>query len=127
MGDARALPAPLPSLGRGGIRRAGGLLLSLLLALLIAMADRALGANYHLDLLYFAPIALASWTSGRIAGMATVVLAVAASWRVGHQHPFETAMAAVLFMLLVDLVARLRKALHRSDQRFAAALAALPA
>ena len=125
MRDARSLPAPLPSLGRGGIRRAAGLLLSLLLVALIAMADRALGADYHLDLLYFAPIALASWTTGRIAGVVTVALAVAASWRVGHQHPFETALAAVLFMLLVDLVARLRKALERSDQRFAAAMEAL--
>jgi len=125
MRDARSLPAPFPSLGRDGIRRAGGLLLSVLVVLLIAMADRALGANYHLDLLYFAPIALASWTTGRIAGLATVVLAVAASWRVGHQHPLEAALAAVLFMLLVDLVARLRKALERSDQRFAAAMEAL--
>jgi C4-dicarboxylate-specific signal transduction histidine kinase len=124
MRDARFVPAALTSLGRHGLRTAGVVALSLALVAAIALAIHATGGSYHLEPLYLVPIALASWMSGRFAGLAITVASMV-SWQAIHQRFLETAMAAVLFILLVGLIARLREALERSEERFTAAMEAL--
>ena len=124
MRAARFFPIPAPSLTRDGWRRACVVFTSFGLALLVAMADSASGGGYHLELLYFGPIALASWMSGRLAGLAVVAVSVA-SWQVVHGNPLESALAATLFVLLVALIVRLREALQQADERFTAAMESL--
>jgi C4-dicarboxylate-specific signal transduction histidine kinase len=124
MRDLRRLPLPLLSFGRDGLQRSGALAASLALVALIALAEHFTGLAYRLGLLYFVPIALASWMSGRIAGVIVTLVAMGC-WLAVNQHFVETGLVAVLFILLVALIARLREALERSDQRFAAAMDAL--
>ena len=124
MRTARFFPIPATSLTRDGWRRAGVVFTSFGLALAVAMADSATGGGYHLELLYFGPIALASWMSGRLAGLAVVAVSVA-SWQVVHGNLLESALAATLFILLVALVVRLREALQQADERFTAAMESL--
>jgi C4-dicarboxylate-specific signal transduction histidine kinase len=124
MRAARFFPAPALSLGRDGLRRGGVIVTSLGLAVLVAVADHASRGAYHLELLYFGPIALASWTSGRAAGLAVALVSLA-SWQLARGNLFETALAAALFILLVGLLVRLRDALHQADERFAAAMEGL--
>jgi C4-dicarboxylate-specific signal transduction histidine kinase len=124
MRTARFFPIPAASLTRDGWRRAGVVFTSFGLALAVAMADSATGGGYHLELLYFGPIALASWMSGRLAGLAVVAVSVA-SWQVVHGNLLESALAATLFVLLVALIVRLRGALQQADERFTAAMESL--
>jgi C4-dicarboxylate-specific signal transduction histidine kinase len=124
MRTARFFPIPAASLTRDGWRRAGVVFTSFGLVLAVAMADSATGGGYHLELLYFGPIALASWMSGRLAGLAVVAVSVA-SWQVVHGNLLESALAATLFVLLVALIVRLREALQQADERFTAAMESL--
>ncbi len=124
MRTARFFPIPAASLTRDGWRRGGVVFTSFALALLVAMADSASGGGYHVELLYFGPIALASWMSGRLAGLAVVAVSVA-SWQAVHGNLLESALAATLFVLLVALIVRLREALQQADERFTAAMESL--
>jgi C4-dicarboxylate-specific signal transduction histidine kinase len=124
MRATRFFPIPAPSLTRDGWRRGGMVFTSFGLALLVAMADSASGGGYRLELLYFGPIALASWMSGRLAGLAVVAVSVA-SWQLVHGNLLESALAATLFVLLVALIVRLRGALQQADERFTAAMESL--
>ncbi len=124
MRTARFFPIPAASLTRDGWRRGGVVFTSFALALLVAMADSASGGGYHVELLYFGPIALASWMSGRLAGLAVVAVSVA-SWQAVHGNLLESALAAMLFVLLVALIVRLREALQQADERFTAAMESL--
>jgi|SoiMethySBSTD1v2_1073268.scaffolds.fasta_scaffold13352_6 C4-dicarboxylate-specific signal transduction histidine kinase len=124
MRTARFLPISAPSLTRDGWRRGAMVFTSLGLALLVAITDSASGGGYHLELLYFGPIALASWMSGRLAGLAVVAVSVA-SWHVVHGDLLASALAATLFILLVALIVRLREALRHADERFTAAMESL--
>jgi C4-dicarboxylate-specific signal transduction histidine kinase len=112
------------SLARDGLQRRGVVLASLGLALLVAMADHASGGAYRLGLLYVAPIALASWMSGRIAGFAVTAVSIA-SWQIVRGNLLETTVAAALCVLLVGLVVRLREALQQAEERFTAAMEGL--
>ena len=99
---------------------------SLLLTALVALADYLTGYEMRLAILYFAPVALATWRLGARAGMLMVALATA-SWLATFEsmHPYSNAFylywegavlcASLLFAVL--LLARLRAALQRSDQR----------
>ena len=124
MRDVRRLPVPVLSLGRDGLQKAGAVAASLALVALIALADHQTGVAYRLALLYFVPIALASSLSGRLAGVVVTLVAMGC-WLVVHQHFVETAIATVLFILLVALIVRLREALERADERFTAAMEGL--
>jgi C4-dicarboxylate-specific signal transduction histidine kinase len=106
------------------MQRSGALAASLALVALIALADHFTDLEYRLGLLYFVPIALASWMSGRTAGVIVTLVAMGC-WTAVNQHFVETGLVAVLFILLVAVIARLREALERSDRRFAAAMDAL--
>lgn len=94
------------------------------LVALITLVERATGLAHHLELLYVVPIAVASWMSGRIGGLAVAIAAVA-SWQFTQPPALATVTATVLFTLFVGLIGRLRQALERSDERFAAAMDAL--
>ena len=99
---------------------------SLLLTVLVALADYVTGYELRLAILYFAPVALATWRLGVRAGVLMVALATA-SWLATFEsmHPYSNSFylywegavlcASLLFGVL--LLARLRVALERSDQR----------
>jgi C4-dicarboxylate-specific signal transduction histidine kinase len=124
MRATRFFAAPRLSFARDGMRDAGMALTSLGLALVVAMADHASGGAYRLGVLYFAPIALASWKSGTIAGLAVTAVSIA-SWHMVRGNLLETAIAAALFIVLVGLTVRLRETLQQAEERFAAAMEGL--
>ena len=103
---------------------------------LVAGADYVTGYDVRLAILYLVPIAVASWRLGTRAGILVAIAAVA-SWIVvfesGHPypHPFyfywEAAINGVSYGLMVLLLARLRIALERSDERFVTVLEGLDA
>jgi C4-dicarboxylate-specific signal transduction histidine kinase len=124
MRAARFFAAPRLSFARDGLRGPGVVLMSLGVTLLVAMADHASAGAYRLGLLYVAPIALASWKSGRIAGLAVTAVSLA-SWHIVRGNLLETAVAAALCILLVGLIVRLREALQQSEERFTAAMEGL--
>src|ERR1041384_4472160 len=109
MRTARFLPISAPSLTRDGWRRGAMVFTSLGLALLVAITDSASGGGYHLELLYFGPIALASWMSGRLAGLAVVAVSVA-SWHVVHGDLLAAGLGATPFLFPVAAVVRPRAA-----------------
>ncbi|TAK80652.1 MAG: hypothetical protein EPO20_28065 [Betaproteobacteria bacterium] len=116
-----SLAAPL---GRNALIRGAGVVAGVALVGLISLVDHATGLLNHLELLYVVPIAVASWMSGRIGGLA-VALAAAASWQFAQPAALASVVAIVLFILFVGLVGRLRESLDRSDERFNAAMEAL--
>src|SRR5688572_7628099 len=124
MRAARFVSAPRLSPARDALRRSGVLFTAIGLALAVAMADHASDGAYSLGLLYFGPIAFASWLSGRSAGLAVTAVSLLC-WQVVRGNLFETAVAAALFILLVGLIVRLREALRQADERFTAAMEGL--
>ena len=124
MRAAPSQPLPTAPLGRHALIRGGGVLVGLALVAFIALVDHATGFVNYLVLLYVVPIAVASWMSGRIAGLA-VALAAVASWQFAHPPVLASVAASALFILFVGLVGRLRESLERADERFNAAMEAL--
>src|SRR6185503_196601 len=107
MRAARIFPVARLSFARDGLRGPGAVLTSLGLALLVGLADHASGGAYRLGLLYCVPLALASWSSGRIAGIAVAAVSLT-SWQLVRGDVLETAVAAALCAVLVGVMARLR-------------------
>jgi C4-dicarboxylate-specific signal transduction histidine kinase len=124
MRDVRRLPLPILSFGRDGFQKSVTLAASVGFVVLVALIDHVTDGAYRLGLLYFVPIAVASWSSGRLAGLAITLVAMA-FWQAARQHLLETAIATVFFILLVALIVRLREALERADERFTAAMEGL--
>jgi len=99
---------------------------SLALTALVALADYLTGYEIRLAILYFAPVALATWRLGSRAGIGMAALATA-SWLVTFEsmHPYshsiflywEGAVLCASLLISVLLLGRLRGALERSDQR----------
>ena len=106
----------------------------LVLVALVSAADYLTGYDIRLAILYLVPIVVASWTLGARAGMVVAIAAVM-SWIVvfesnhPYPHPFyfywEAAANGAIYALLVLLIARLRTALERSDERFVTVLEGL--
>ena len=104
--------------------------------LAIAAADYASGYELRLAVLYLLPIGVVAWAAGR-GWAAAVSLLAAAIWLLtfhsGHAYSsrfyyyWEAFMMIVSFLVVVDLVARLRAALARSDERFVTVLEELDA
>jgi len=102
----------------------------------IAAADYLTGYDLRLAILYLLPIALATWKLGGAAG-ALVALSAALIWTVTfesnhpYSHPFylywEGAITGASYLVIVVLLARLRQALERSDERFVTVLEGLRA
>ena len=125
--------APAPALARRpGLVFAG----NAALVALIAVLDYVTGYDVRLATLYLFPIALATWRLGAGAGTFMAV-ASTLSWLLSFAslHPYshdayfywEGAAKAVTFLFIVWLLARLRRALAHSDQRFVTVLEGLAA
>jgi C4-dicarboxylate-specific signal transduction histidine kinase len=109
---------------------------SLVLVALIGYADFLTGYNIRLAVLYLVPI---SWTTWRLGGISGGGMAVASAicWMVTFEstHPYshpvyfywEGSATAATFLIVVLLLARLRRALRRSDERFVTVLDGLDA
>jgi len=134
---SRLLPAALQSVGGHLLddpRRA--LALAVGLVGLIALADYATGYAALLALLYLLPVFIAAWTAGRLAGASIATLATL-SWMVMFHsvNPYSVALyfyweGAVLFgtlQIFALVIARLRRALERADERFVTVLEELEA
>jgi len=110
--------------------------LALVLVALVATLDHATGYELRFAILYLVPIALATWAGGLRAGVAIVVLS-SFFWLVsfGSSHPYsgdfffywEGVVMVVVYIAFVLLLARLRVALTRADERFVRVLEELHA
>src|SRR5438046_3234490 len=99
---------------------------SLALVAVIAVADALTGYEIRLAILYFAPVALATWKLGGRAG-ALVAAVAALTWLVSFEssHPYshpiylywEAAVLGASLLLAVWLLVRLHAALDQSDRR----------
>lgn len=100
---------------------------ALVLVALVAALDYATGYEARFAILYLVPIALATWAGGWRAGVVIVALS-SLSWLVSFRntHPYsgqlffywEDGAMMVVFLVFVALLARLRVALIRADERF---------
>lgn len=102
----------------------------------IALADYATGYELRLAVLYLLPVFLATWVAGWLSG-AFIALLSSLSWLVifRSSHPYSKAIyyyweGAILFgtlLVFVMILARLRRALERADERFVTVLEGLDA
>jgi C4-dicarboxylate-specific signal transduction histidine kinase len=130
--DVADLRGRIPGAGRAGAALA--LAASVALVAAVALADYATGYAFRLAILYLVPIAWSAWRMGAVGGALVSVLA-AACWIVtfSSSHPYahagyfylEGAVTGATFMIIVTLVARLKHAVERADERFIAVLKAL--
>jgi C4-dicarboxylate-specific signal transduction histidine kinase len=110
--------------------------LALVLVALVATLGHATGYELRFAFLYLVPIALATWAGGLRAGVAIVALS-GLFWLVsfGSSHPYsgdfffywEGIAMMVVYIAFVLLLARLRVALTRADERFVRVLEELHA
>jgi signal transduction histidine kinase len=106
---------------------AGAASASVVLVLLIALADLATGYEFTLSILYLIPIFLVTWFVGFPAAVALSVVSTlawfATDMLAGHEysHPFyrywEALIKLVLFVVFAAILARLKLALARSDEK----------
>lgn len=90
---------------------------ALVLLALVALLDRATGAELSLSILYLAPVALATWYAGEAAGVAVALLAglawlaadLSAGQRVGEPLvlAWDTLMRIALLVIVAELLAAL--------------------
>lgn len=102
----------------------------------IAIADFHTGYELRLAILYLIPIAAATWIHGHVAGLLVSTIAVT-GWFLSFQsshiysHVFyyywEGGVTAASYVVFTLLLARLRKALERSDERFVTVLEGIDA
>ncbi len=113
---------------RGDWRRRPGIVLAAGIALIAAIGglDLATGVELSFSVFYLAPVGVVAWVAGRGAGVALSLLG-AAVWMLadragGHSYtaawiPFWNAGVRLAFFVIVtDLLARLRDALDRQQQ-----------
>ncbi len=115
------------------LHRSAVLLLAICFGLVavVAVADYLTGYDIRLAFLYLVPLAIATWKVGARAGLSIAVAAVV-SWMIVFEsnHPYlhpgyfywEAAINGVSYVVIVLLLARLRTALERSDERFVTVL-----
>ncbi len=104
-----------------------GLVVALALVGCVAFLDYVTGYELRLATLYLLPIALATWAGGARAGLlivATASLVWFVSFRSAHAYSqeiffyWEVLAMFTVYVVIVWLLARLRAALHRADERF---------
>lgn len=98
---------------------------------LVAAADYATGYEVRLAILYLLPISLTTWFAGARWGVAAAFASTTA-WLLAFRasHPYELdfhyywegGVMSGMFLVVVALLARLRAALERSDERFVTVL-----
>lgn len=101
--------------------RAGILLLSLALVGVVGFIDGRVGSHIAFSIFYIPPVALATWFSGRLAGVTVAATAafvglVADLWttHVGQLYPITNmVLRLILFTATALLIARLQEALQR--------------
>ena len=108
---------------------------SLGLIALIGAADYATGYEVRLAILYLVPIALSTWACGRRWGFAMALLGPAI-WVASFvkQHPYtsdvylfwENAVMGITFVLVVELIARLRASRAGLERQIMTILDAMP-
>jgi C4-dicarboxylate-specific signal transduction histidine kinase len=101
--------------------------LALVLMALVAALDYATGYELRFAVLYLLPIALATWAGGMHAGVLIAALS-SLFWLVSFRttHPYsgelffywEHGVMMVVYLAFAVLIARLRVALIRADERF---------
>jgi len=101
--------------------------LSFALVAVVAAAEYVIGFEVRLSILYLLPIAFATWLAGRGWGMAVSATATVCwllTFQSSHVYPrdiyyyWDGAAMVGTFVVFVLLLARLRGALERSDERF---------
>lgn len=126
-----------PALRSGAGHPTAALLVSALLVVAVAVADYLTGYELTLSILYFGPLFICAWRCNLPQAVALSVFATTA-WAVsdvlaGHHysHPFyrwwEGGIKLVTWIMFVMLLARLKRALERSDERFVTVLDRLDA
>jgi PAS domain S-box-containing protein len=111
--------------------------MSVATVLLIALADFVTGYELALSILYFLPLFITTWRCGVAKALVLSIIAFAA-WVVsdmlaGHaySHPFyrwwEGVIKLTTWAMFIALLARLKTALERSDERFVTVLEGLDA
>jgi C4-dicarboxylate-specific signal transduction histidine kinase len=118
---------PEPAWRRVAFGKWSGLLIALGMVAMVAVADYVTGYEERLSILYMLPIALATWSGGMWSG-ALVALAGGACWFVSFRsnniytdslfYYWEGVVLMATFLVFVLLLARLRSALARADERF---------
>jgi hypothetical protein len=103
---------------------------------LIAFADYHTGYDIRLAILYLVPIAWSTWRLGGATG-AVVALSATVCWIFTFESShfyvdqryfyLEGAITGATFLIIVALLARLHRALERSDERFVTVLEGLDA
>lgn len=134
LADGAGLRDVAPGAASGRAGAALSLAASLALVAVVAVVDYVTGYQVRLAILYLVPIAWSTWRMGA-AGGALVSSVAAGSWMIAFSssHPYphagyfylEGAVTGATFMIIVALVARLKHALERADERFIAVLRAL--
>jgi C4-dicarboxylate-specific signal transduction histidine kinase len=127
MPKASAFRLPEPAWRRVAFGKWSGLLIALGMVAMVAVADYVTGYEERLSILYMLPIALATWSGGMWSG-ALVALAGGACWFVSFRsnniytdslfYYWEGVVLMTTFLVFVLLLARLRSALARADERF---------
>lgn len=110
---------------------------SVAMVVIIAIADFVTGYELTLAILYFVPLFLTTWRCGVLQGLVIAVFAVAAALVSdvlsghGYSHPFfrwwDGLIKLFTWSMFVLLLARLKTALERSDERFVTVLDGLDA
>jgi len=141
LANAQSSAEPPPTGRRSGVLRASRPLLSALMHLsperaiplafaLVAVtgvADYLTGYEVHLAILYLLPIVLATWNCGRGWGLLMSILGPAiwaASISTQHKYSsgllylWDSLVMTVTFVLFVELLSQLKRALESSDERF---------
>lgn len=120
-------PVAEPLSGRHPVTAGWSLAVALVLAACVGVLDYVTGYELRLSSLYLLPIALATWTIGRraglaIAGGACMCWVLSFSSTHGYSRPimfyWDGVVMAATFIVFVFLLARLRRALTRADERF---------
>ncbi len=127
---------PMKTYAPSGLLRYAAIVLALVLTTSVSVADYLTGYEVRLGVLYLVPVALATWAAGLAAGVfVSIVASLAwgmmfrASYTYSGQWIFywEAALNLGTFLLFATLLARLRGALERSDERFITAMQSIDA
>ena len=102
---------------------------AVLLLLAIVTIEKLTGSEISLHILYLIPVAVMTWSAGRVGGLALSVGAVAASFATYHAnhvypggllHYWETGIVLGTLVLFVFLIGRLHDALDSEQRKNAA-------
>ena len=97
---------------------------AVILTLVISVIDKLTGFDLHLGVLQLIPIAIVTWSAGRVWGIALGLAAVAIWLMLFRAHAdlsayyWDSAVLLTVFVAFAELLTRLRDALESSNARF---------